>query len=160
MKERARAADIYWHDDETKSAVSRIQSRLVHYITVDWAILAPGDLIEMIHIVRELMPDRDDLNMRPEIEIDFVNKLKTAAMHRILAAEVSHGHMIYANACYAVRACQAHLEILRWRRLEAEINHVLNREDRVRMPIDFEDSEGGGDDYIERENENVGEGEP
>ena len=84
------------------------------------------------------MPDckpNRDLNVDSEITVKALNTLKTATTHRILAAEVCCDYMIYyADACYAVRACQAHLEILRHRQRVAKMDHFLSRRDLIACP--------------------------
>ena len=165
MKERARAADIHpASDGKLERSFRHIRSRLVHNITIDWALLAPEDLVESISIVRNLMPDcqpNRDLNLDVDITVERLNTLKTAATHRILAAEVNQGYMIYADACYAVRACQAHLTVLRRRRWIAEINHINPCRDLGRPAIAFEDSDPAADnDFSESDgkSENMEEG--
>ena len=47
------------------------------------------------------MPDCEpnrDLNVDSEITVEALNTLKTAATHRILAAEVCRDYMIYVDA--------------------------------------------------------------
>ena len=167
MKERARAADIHpASDGELERSFIRIRSHLVHNIAIDWALLTPEDLVESISIVRNLMPDcqpNRDLNLAFDMTVETLNTLKTAATHRILAAEVNRGYMIYADACYAVRACQAHLTVLRRRRRIAEINHIISRRDLGRPAIAFDDSDPAADnDFSESdgESENMEEGAP
>ena len=135
-------------DPYLESVFNWIQASILDTLTMNWRALDPAELLDLVSVTRDLITADTCVrlaNFSYHINLATLENLEKAAQYRITAC-TDDSHMRYADDCYDVRANEARMAVLRFRRRQS----IEQVSDEFRAPFDVHsESENEGDEIVD-----------